>query len=114
MIDSGCVINLPSLFDRPDHRLGDAERLRKQPWLLVRLDETRCDAEDQPLDAEVLVGTVPVLEDTAMRRAVSEIELDVGVSGIESRGNPYRLDGVSIDIEGVGDIGHHLDEAGEL
>jgi hypothetical protein len=85
MIYLGRIVDLAAIFDRPHHRLRDPQRLREQPRLLVRLDEARREPEEQPLDAEVLVCPIAVLDDaahTGMRRA--EVELNVGVGRVEA------------------------------
>ena len=99
------VGDLASFLDRADDRLRDAERLRKQPWLVVWLDEPCCDPEHEALDAEVLVGPLSVLG-RATHAGVrgAEVELDVGIGGVEPRGDPDWFDGVEVDVQSVLDV----------
>ena len=60
-VHTGRVVDLPAVADRADDLLSDAERLREQPRLLIRFDQPGGDPEQEPLDAEVLIGARPVL-----------------------------------------------------
>ena len=114
-VHAGGVVDLPAVTDRADDLLSDAERLRKQPRLAVRFDQASSDPEQEPPDAEVLVGTGPVLRLTphaCVRDA--EVQLDPGGCGVELRHDADRFNGIQVDVELVLDIGDDLHKPGKL